>query len=360
MKNKNINAAPDLNQMLQKKVKLCEDSQCTTLFNENSNNVESFPTLSKIASKYLSRPSLRERFQLINETGNLQASKYYSLIQILSAIDTQLLFLKQRRESLFWPNIVKSCFDSTQLQVTTRQLLEILAVWQQCYIINWEKFEKQNGNYELLFKFPDKQLPNSQELNSRKEQFKEKLEAYLQINGDYIEPYKLPQKPSLCNPIIKQEKNQQVKNDCVQFNQFINISRIFQDKETSNESKPLSNVSQKLIDKLRERKLQEKQKQEESQDEKQLSSKKQQVLIATMLHQYYQQRDVSNMFFSNVLKYIHERNSNVLMSNEQIKTIITNLIQSVDNWLQLIDNSGGQILRLNKEIDLPNIINQLQ
>ncbi|CAD8177361.1 unnamed protein product [Paramecium pentaurelia] len=360
MKNKNINAAPDLNQNLQKKVKLCEDSQCTTLFNENSNSVEQFPTLSKIASKYLSKPSLRERFQLINDTGNLQASKYYSLIQILSAIDSQLLFLKQRRESLFWPNIVKSCYDSTQLQVTTRQLLEILTVWQQSYIINWEKFEKQNGNYELLFKFPDKQLPNSQELNQRKELFKEKLESYLQLNGDFIEPYKLPQKPSLSNINLKQEKNISGKNDCVQFCQFINISRIFQDNDKSNESKPISNVSQKLIDKLKERKLLEKQKYEESQDDKQQSSKKQHVLIATMLHQYYQQRDVSNMFFSNVLKYIHEHNLNVLMSNDQIKIIIMNLIQSVENWLQLIDNPGGQILRLNKEIDLPNIINQLQ
>ncbi|CAD8175030.1 unnamed protein product [Paramecium pentaurelia] len=360
MKSKNINVAPDLNSVLQKKVKLYEDSQCTTLLNENSNSVESIPTLSKIASKYLNKPSLRERFQQINETGNLQTSKYYSLISILSAIDTQLLFLKQRRESLFWPNIVKSCYDSQQLQVTTRQLQEILTVWNQGYIINWEKFEKQNGNYELLLKFPDKQLLNSQELNSRKELFKDKLESFLQFNGDYIEPFKLPYKPSYSDLKIKKDNNQQIKSDCVQFSQSINITRIFQDKDKPNDNKPLSSVSQKLIDKLRERKLQEKQKSDESQDDKQQSSKKQHILVATMLHQYYQQRDVSNMFLNNVLKYIHDHNSNVLMSIEQIKTIIMNLIQTIENWLQLIDNPGGQILRLNKEKDIPNIINQLQ
>ncbi|CAK80960.1 unnamed protein product (macronuclear) [Paramecium tetraurelia] len=359
MKSKNINVAPDLNSVLQKKVRLCEDSQSTTLFNENSNSLESFPTLSKIASKYLNKPSLRERFQQINNTGNLQASKYYTLISILSAIDSQLLFLKYRRESLFWPNIVKSCYDSQQLQVTTRQLQEILTVWSQSYIIIWEKFEKQGGNFELLLKFPEKQLLNSQELNSRKELFQNKLEAFLQLNGDYVEPMKLPQKPQFADPNLKKENNQSSKSDCVQFSQSINISRIFQDKDKPCDNKQLSTVSQKLIDKLRERKLQEKQKSEESQDDKQLSSKKQHILVATMLHSYYKQRDVSNMFFNNVLKYIHDHNTNVLLSSEQIKSIIMSLIQTIANWLQLIDNSGGQILRLNKEIDLPNIINQL-
>ncbi|CAD8086105.1 unnamed protein product [Paramecium sonneborni] len=360
MKNKNIIAPPHLNQNLLKKVKLCEDSQCNTLLNENSNNFESFPTLSKIASKYLNKPSLRERFQQINDTGNIQTSKYHSLISILSTIDAQLLFLKQRRESLFWPNIVKSCYDSSQLQVTTRQILEIMTVWDQSYIITWEKFEKQNGNYELLIKLPDKQFLNSLELNSRKELFKEKLEFYLQLNGDYIEPYKLPQKPSLHDTNLQKQTNIQTKNECVQFSKSINISKIFSDKDKQSNNKPLSNVSQKLIDKLRERKLEEKQKTEQSQDEKQLFSKKQCVLIASMLHQYYYQRDVSNMFFNNVLKYIYEHNQSILMSDEQIKNIIINFVEKIDNWLQLIDNPAGQILRLNKEIDLPNIINQLQ
>ncbi|CAD8084772.1 unnamed protein product [Paramecium sonneborni] len=360
MKNKNIIAPPQLNQDLLKKVKLCEDSQCNTLLNDNSNSFESFPSLSKIASNYLNKPSLRERFQQINETGVVQTSKYYSLISILSAIDSQLLFLKQRRESLFWPNIVKSCYDSTQLQVSTRQFQEIMTVWDQSYIIKWEKFEKQNGNYELLVKLPDKQFLNSLELNSRKEQFKEKLESYLQLNGDYIEPFKLPQKPQLYDPNLNKEKCIQNKTEFVQFSQSINISRIFKDKDNQNNNKPLSNVSLKLIDKLREKKLQEQLKADESQVEKLLFSKKQQVLVASILHQYYYQRDVSNMFFNNVLKYIHEHITNVLISDEQIKNIIINLIQKIENWLQLIDNPGGQILRLNKEIDLPNIVNQLQ
>lgn len=63
MKTKNINVSSDLNSILHKKVKLCEDSQCSTLFSENSNSLESLSNLSKIASKYLNKPSLRERFQ---------------------------------------------------------------------------------------------------------------------------------------------------------------------------------------------------------------------------------------------------------------------------------------------------------
>lgn len=50
---------------------------------------------------------------------------------------------------------------------------------------------------ELLIKLPNKQLLNSTELNQRKKDFQEKLESYLFLNGNFVEPLPLPNKPIL-------------------------------------------------------------------------------------------------------------------------------------------------------------------
>ncbi|CAD8180122.1 unnamed protein product [Paramecium octaurelia] len=338
MISKNIFVAPDLNSALQKKVRLCENSQSTTLFNENSNSVESFPTLSKIASKYLNISSLRERFHQINETGNLKASKYQTQISILSAIDSQLLFLKQRRESLFLLIIVKNCYDSQQLQVTTRQLLEILT---------------QSGNYDLLLKFPDKQLLNSSELNSRKELFQYKLESFLQLNGDYLEPFKLPQKPQFFDEKLKKENNQSSKA----IHLILQLITMQYNSDTikaieQNFLNPLTIPKYYKIRTITNHYLQYPKNQltslEKGNSRKNKSQKKHKLT-----NNYPQKSCISQSplcYIPITNKEMYQICSSIMYLNT-FMIIIQILIQNIGNWLQLIDNPGGQILRLNKEVD---------
>jgi hypothetical protein len=58
--------------------------------------MDSLTTLSKSISKVINKPSLRERFEHITSPQSVKESKYFSLVEILNLIDSQLLFLKQR------------------------------------------------------------------------------------------------------------------------------------------------------------------------------------------------------------------------------------------------------------------------
>lgn len=59
---------------LKKKVKLCDDSRSSTVINENSNSMDSLINLSIAASKVLSKPSLRERFESIHTLESIKES----------------------------------------------------------------------------------------------------------------------------------------------------------------------------------------------------------------------------------------------------------------------------------------------
>ena len=65
---------------------------------------------------------------------------------------------------------------------------------------------------------------------------------------------------------------------------------------------------------------------------------------------YYALRKVNNMFFDKVVHYLSDKSS-IGLSREEIKELLRYSISTFPNWLVIIQNKNGEILRMNNDIN---------
>lgn len=74
--------------------------------------------------------------------------------------------------------------------------------------------------------------------------------------------------------------------------------------------------------------------------------------VLEVVSMHYKLRAVSNMFLKNVVSHLNKSSEFDLSSNDEIFQFINFVSKIVPEFLQLVDNQSGLILRLNHQIPL--------
>ncbi|CAD8172179.1 unnamed protein product [Paramecium octaurelia] len=318
---------------------------------KSSEKNEKTPQKAESVSSILAKTSLRERFSnlhLINTIDKmLMQSKYSSLCHIFKEIDEMLLFLQSQQKPPFFNTIQELLSQNSKIKVTQQDIQQILEIFPNAYEVNWSLNEKliRLDRSDLMIKT---NIKSHVQLGERVIQFQQSMFDYIQKNGVQIGLAILPQNPF--QQILK-EKLQITDTLTKQIQQQTSKHEIQSQvsKEPTN-----SKVSQNLIEKLKQKKKLEVVHSDLSAPKKQL------IALSSLIHQYFLNRDVSNMFLTNVLKYSLNSLKQFLLDENQLKTYIDQLIKLCPHWIQVIENQNGSIVRLNKEIDLPSIIRSIE
>jgi hypothetical protein len=115
-------------------------------------------------------------------------------------------------------------------------------------------------------------------------------------------------------------------------------------------SDKVSSLRERIIAKIKEKEDQTK-KELALSDEQPKFVRSELVDFASMIKLFYAIRKVKNMFFVKVVEHL-ERNYSKLKSNLEVAQAIRHLVQTVPEWLGLIDNPSGLILRINSDLDM--------
>lgn len=71
--------------------------------------------------------------------------------------------------------------------------------------------------------------------------------------------------------------------------------------------------------------------------------------IVEILQYHYTVRGVSNMFLVNALDFIHSSSVSLILSRAEIADLLRKLAEIAPEWIKILENPQGQLLRLNKE-----------
>ncbi|CAD8054393.1 unnamed protein product [Paramecium primaurelia] len=316
-----------------------------------SEKKEKTPLKLESVSSILAKGSLRERFSNLHLISSidkmLMHSKYSSLCHFFKEIDEMLLFLQSQQKPPFLNTIQELLSQNSKIKVTQQIIQQILEIFPNAYDVNWSLNEKliRLDRSDLIIKA---NIKSHVQLGERLNYFKQLMFDYIQKNGEQIGLAVLPQNPFFLNLQTKPETTDTLTKQIQLQTQKHEIQSQVSKEPT------YSKVSQNLIEKLKQKKKLEIVQTDHSAPKKQL------IAISSLIHQYFLIRDVSNMFLTNIVKYSLNSLKQFILDENQLKTYIDQLIKLCPHWIQLIDNQNGQILRLNKEIDLPSIIRSIE
>lgn len=66
------------------------------------------------------------------------------------------------------------------------------------------------------------------------------------------------------------------------------------------------------------------------------------------------------MFLKNVIKYSLSSLKQFLTDEAQLRAFVKQLAETCPNWLKIVDNPEGQILRMDRTVELPQIIKTIE
>ena len=91
-----------------------------------------------------------------------------------------------------------------------------------------------------------------------------------------------------------------------------------------------------------------------------LSKLSEMINIVDIIKYYYTLRGVSNIFLINLVNYIYTSNTQFILSEQEIMRLIEQIAVISPEWIKLVDNENGKIVRLNKEFPVFNVLKQLK
>jgi hypothetical protein len=84
------------------------------------------------------------------------------------------------------------------------------------------------------------------------------------------------------------------------------------------------------------------------------------VRVANTLKMYYGSRKVKNMFLVKVVDYVYKANRMNLLGKDQIRRIIEEIASGACEWLKIVENPSGLILRMDKGVKYSDVLSWLK
>eukprot|EP01017_Pseudomicrothorax_dubius_P007645 TRINITY_DN12400_c0_g1_i3.p1 TRINITY_DN12400_c0_g1~~TRINITY_DN12400_c0_g1_i3.p1 ORF type:complete len:248 (-),score=58.02 TRINITY_DN12400_c0_g1_i3:61-804(-) len=154
------------------------------------------------------------------------------------------------------------------------------------------------------------------------------------------------------NMLIKRAMEEVVKD----YDQKVQATNAAKEPQKAEEQHGISGRLLRMIQE-KERILAESKKKNEFVDKQKAenSAKKDEVLkVVQMILDYYNHRKVSNMFYVNVLDHLATKTS-LLISKDEIEKIMAYLCKGCPNWLKIVENESGRLLRVDRKLTFPEI-----
>ncbi|CAD8149325.1 unnamed protein product [Paramecium octaurelia] len=253
-------------------------------------------------SRILFKGPLRQRFERLESFKSIQQllaiSKYQLLCEMFLNLNKILI-----NQTLAFQEIVIKFKQDYQIEFRVQFLQQLLTIWNDAFSLCWK--HNNNDKVSLEVRINDQQFDQIQDKNII---FQKKLLNYIQTKGECIDLFPLPNMENI----------------------YLSI-------------KPEGQESQMTHTTLREQK-----------DYQKNNSLRQ---IAIQLQQYFQLRDVSNIYLINVEKYLIKQQFD-LNSNKGILSIVNELMFKYPEWINLIQGEKEQIVRINRSIDIKQLMKE--
>ncbi|CAK79772.1 unnamed protein product (macronuclear) [Paramecium tetraurelia] len=251
-------------------------------------------------SRILFKESLRQRFERLQNIKTIQQlvaiPKYQQFCKMFFNLNTILV-----NQTLAFQEIVIQFKQDYQIEFKVQYLQQFLSIWNDAFRLVWKYYQNEKLSLEVGIK--DQQFHQNDDKNII---FQQKLLDYIQIKGECIDLYPLPNMENI---------QQDIKNQDQESHSTHTIMRDQQHSQSNNQLKQ----------------------------------------IAIELQQYFHLRDVSNMYLINIEKYLIKK-SNDLNSNNGILTIINNLISRYPEWITIVQGQTDKIVRINRAIDIKQLM----
>lgn len=322
--------------------------------------------------------------------------KYKDLLVHMTQVDTVLYLLRQKRGAVFWKELAENCEQNLKVHLDGQKIRKIMHAYPESYVVRWERV---GADYQLVIDFAE----DKANLQAREQRFraiivqlvKHQHAKFLKdirneeftlhpCNRKLWHPQfplqkvpelpeaRFPPKPLLqdSDAIQVQPGDKQVKLKKQLLTEIMESGSQDQSKARSkkvkeeeellkyaeklNLGKNTSGLSDRLyrIIKAKEHKIQlEKEKQ--SSQKNIIAAKKEDILkICDIIKLHYSIRQVSNMFLVQVIDKVSDSiKRSSLLSPLQIEEILQSLADFCPEWLTLVPNKEGRILRMNRAAD---------
>ncbi|CAD8066254.1 unnamed protein product [Paramecium sonneborni] len=259
-----------------------------------------------VISRILFKGSLRQRFERLTSINTIPQlmiiPKYQLFCKMFINLNT-ILF----NQTLAFQEIVIQFKQDYQIEFKVQFLQQFLSIWNDVFHLNWKQYE--NNKLSLEVAITHQQFQSN---DDKIQIFQQKLLNYLQTKGEYIELYPLPKMEDMYQEYKCQYQESKITHIIIKDKQHLQ-----------------NNNNQ--------------------QDNNQLK------YIAIELQQYFNIRDVSNMYLINVEKYLIKKQYD-LNQNNGIMKIINDLIIKYPEWITLIQGQNDQIIRINRSIDIKQLM----
>ena len=84
------------------------------------------------------------------------------------------------------------------------------------------------------------------------------------------------------------------------------------------------------------------------------------MCIVDIIKYHFALRGVSTMFLVKLTEFIHGANHTYIMSKDEILRLIERLAEFCPEWIKIVDNEAGRLVKINKEIPIFNVFKQLK
>ena len=121
-------------------------------------NRDSRGTTDDLINNILNNASAREKYGSFLAPGKnwTLPTQYKKLLEQFQKLDELLQFFKSKGNTTFWPELVRS-FNATiqDVKLELDVLKRIIHVLPGCFLLSWEKNEKNNKDWDLHIDFPN-------------------------------------------------------------------------------------------------------------------------------------------------------------------------------------------------------------
>ena len=370
------------------------------------NKVQKEKNEEQAINKILSEPSMKDKYSEVTKPGKeIQLPADFSrLFNIFKQIDQILVLYQQKSNPTFWVNIQTQLVKLLQIRVSIQDFQRIQNVFPDSYKIELVTNEKSR-NLEFYITFPEndyktKNTFSEAYLNQRKGQFRgnllnivsehhngwikeNKFKAHNyelhrtwhvgfdlhSINNEHIPQKDLPARRSEVKLTVKEflEKKENCLNEDIKKTMQAaekNFPNFIPYKQTGPIQEGSQTQKERIIEviKQKEKALAEK----INEDKKAIESganfqnhKKELKLIAQNLKMHYASRQVSNMFIVKVIDYVYRSAFNSMMEKTRIQNMQIHMCKILPDWLTIVENPDGTILRMNKSYEFAKVTEKL-
>lgn len=321
-------------------------------------------------------------------------AKLKILVKILDSLDSTLNLFSIRRSTPFFSELKPLIESLIQDKFKMQHVLNLIAL-EPLYSLSWA-FNDKTKHEEIVINFNSVSSTTSfpyllrKELEGRRSLLVSKLLEFLRSSTSKgsSSGYKssthgnlealefelpiadIPHRPSQLHPeslskILERLDKRQMSPGLIEEKKPSVLDRLRaqglirpqSEVEESSATIPMSSsdkvnsLRERLVAKIKEREDQTKKDLAASSNEHFKFVRSELVDFASMIKLFYALRKVKNMFFVKVIEHV-ERNYSKLKSSLEVAQAIKYLVQTVPDWLSLVENPSGLILRLNADLDM--------